>query len=295
MININIGGAIKNLTIVLLYFTFNALFSQNISNKILDGSWKVIEANIDTSISNFNKKEIDALHSFFKSTAFIFNKKGIVFIKTDKSIPKPFNNNIFNKALYFYTANNTINIGNSKKMSNILYVQAQQKENSLLLNFNGAQLELKKIGKSTKLKIDKEALLSTGRFLENKPLINDTIEEIIENNLDAFSTTYNCAHLKNKSELKKCVSQTVMGFFMRKFNTEIASSLGLSGMFKSDIEFIINDKGHVTNISVESNNEGLSDEIIRTVNRFPRFIPAIKNNKYVNSKYSFPFVFQVQD
>ncbi|WP_298238789.1 energy transducer TonB [uncultured Algibacter sp.] len=288
----------KKLQIILLIVSFNQMFSQNITNKTLTGLWEVNEVDVDSKIFEaVDRDKINSISSFFQTINFAFSKNGLVEIKTEKTTPLPFNHDIFNKVLYYNTENNIISIGNKKKSSNILYIQANQENNFLLFNFIGARLKLKKNENSCKLKINKNSIQSVKTLLYNKPFTYVSIDEndIISDDINIPAKTYNCSHLKDKALLKRCVSQTITWFFSRKFNPEIASNIGLTGRLKNKIHFIIDKEGNVVNIKIESKNPELSDEISHTINLLPRFIPAKNNGKNVNSKYSFPFIFHVQD
>lgn len=288
----------KKLLLFLLISSFNQIFSQIVTNKELIGIWEVNEVDIDSNIfKNTDIKKIDSIYAFFKNVKFAFSKNGLVEIKTSEKIPRPFNNEIFNKVLYFNSENNIISIGNRKKSSNILYIQSKKESDDLLFNFIGSRLNLLKTENSCKLKIDKNLIQSTKPLFYNKPLKYSEIKEndIIYEDIDTPVNTYNCSHLKENFEIKRCVSQTVTWFFNRKFNTEIASNIGLSGRFYNKIHFVIDKEGNIVNINIESKNPELSNEISKTINLLPRFIPAKQKGKNVNSQYSFPFIFQIQD
>lgn len=288
----------KKLIIFLLLTSSFQTFSQNLSINSLIGIWEVFDVEIDSKIYvDSNVYKVDLAKSFFKTTKFMFSKNGLVKLQTSEKAPYPFNNEIFNKVFYFYTENNIISIGNRKKLSNILYIQASQENDFLYFNFAGALLKVKRIENSAKLKIDQNLIKSSINLLDEKPLLHENIndDEIITEDIDEFIKTFNCSHKTEKNLLKKCVSETIANFFNRKFNPEIASDLGLSGMLKNKIVFIINKEGNIVNIDAESINTELSNEIIRTVNLLPKFIPAKQNGINVNTKYSFPFIFQIQD
>lgn len=285
----------KNLFLLISLNVFFTCFGQNISSKFLVGKWEVKEVQLDikafddSNIANFNK-----LEDFFSNVTFSFSKNGLVKISTNEEVLKPFNNNLFNTVFYYNVEENILNIGSWKKASNVLYIQVMKDKNSLFFNFSGGLFKVKKVDKNVKLKIDKNSSTYIKPFLDNKPLLYENIEEN-EETVDKPFSTYNCSHLVDNSIKKKCVSMTIINFFNRKFNVEIASSLGLSGRLMNKIHFTINKEGNVVNIKAESKNPKLSKEIIKTINRLPKFIPAEKNGKPINSKYSFPFIFQIQD
>ena len=287
----------KKLILVILLSTFSKLSSQNISNESIQGIWKVTDVELDkkTFISLDNEK-LELVRSFMLNLKFAFSKKGFSKIITKENIPTYFSENIFNTVFYSNIENNTIRIGNRKKSPNILYIQSYKENHSLLFNVTGFLLKVEKIDGSIKLKINKNTIQGTNSLLRNKPFYNEEIKdnEIIDS-VDESITTYNCKHLSQEEQVKKCVSQTIMYFFTRKFNADFIADYGLSGRFKNKIHFIITKEGNIANINVESTNPDLSNEIKRTVNLLPKFIPAKHKGNSINSKYSFPFIFQIQD
>ncbi|MFL1011548.1 energy transducer TonB [Flavisericum labens] len=275
-----------------------ATFSQEISKKSMLGVWEVTEVQLDSNvfnssnINNFKKNE-----SFFKKVKFLFSKNGLVKIESQEKAYAPFNQNVINTTFYFNANNNIISIGSWKKSSNILYIQAKKENDYYFFNFNGGLIKVKKTEGNCKLRINKGVLKTKTAFLKHKPLIlsNINANRIITENITQPVQTFNCSHIIDKNLLKQCVSHTITWLFNRKFNTDIVSEIGLSGRFENSISFIIDKEGNVVNIEAESVNSQLSNEIKRTVNLLPKFIPAKKNGKPINTKYSFPFIFQIHD
>lgn len=285
-----------NIILILLIFPFK-IFCQDISNKSIVGVWEVIDAEIDSKIfNNFDSEKINNAKSFFQTVNFTFGKNGLVEIQTKQEAPTPFNNDLFNYVFYFNIEHNVLNIGSRKKSSNILYIQVKEENGFLYFNLIGALLKLKKTENTIKL-IMNNNIKSPNSLIENKPFLQEKIndDELITDNIDQSISTFNCYYIIDKDLMKKCVSDTVMDFFMRKFNTDIAADLALTGLIKNKIDFIVNKEGNIINIELTTVNPELSNEIKRTLNQLPKFIPARHNGKNVHSKYSFPFIFRIQD
>lgn len=289
----------KKLTTLFFLTIFHlASFSQEISNKSISGIWEVREVQLDSNVFDAsNIHNFDKNASFFKGAKFMFSKNGLTRIESIENVFAPFNQAVINTTFYFYVENNTISVGRWKKASNILYLQVKQENECLLLNFSGGLLKLHKLENNCKLKMNKEALKTKTALIKQKPLIQYNIgdESILEQNIDQPIKTYNCSHIEDEKLLKQCVSHTIMWFFNRKFNTDIASEIGLSGRLENKISFIIDSNGNAVNIEVESINTQLSDEVKKTINLLPKFIPAKQKGIPINTKYSFPFIFQIQD
>ena len=97
------------------------------------------------------------------------------------------------------------------------------------------------------------------------------------------------------SELKKrkCMSERIAKFVERKFNTDIAADLGLTGRQRIGIIFKIDTLGNITGVRARAPHPRLEQEAVRVINLLPKMKPAIKNGKPVIVPYSLPMIFQV--
>ena len=99
------------------------------------------------------------------------------------------------------------------------------------------------------------------------------------------------------SELKKrkCMSERIAKFVERKFNTDIAADLGLTGRQRIGIIFKIDTLGNITGVRARAPHPRLEQEAVRVINLLPKMKPAIKNGKPVIVPYSLPMIFQVNE
>ena len=81
----------------------------------------------------------------------------------------------------------------------------------------------------------------------------------------------------------------------RKFNTNLASDLGLSGRQRILVFFKIDKSGNVTQIQARAPHPGLEKEAKRVVGLLPKMQPGKQRGKPVTVPYSLPILFQVQD
>ncbi len=74
---------------------------------------------------------------------------------------------------------------------------------------------------------------------------------------------------------------------------EIAKDMGIDGTVA--VEFIIDTKGNVTDVSIyQSVNKYLDNEAIRVANLFPRWKPGKQSGKAVNVKFVLPIKYRLQ-
>ncbi|WP_027137774.1 energy transducer TonB [Gaetbulibacter saemankumensis] len=94
---------------------------------------------------------------------------------------------------------------------------------------------------------------------------------------------------------KACMSQKISQFVGKKFNTELASDLGLTGRQRINVIFKIDKTGNITGIRARAPHPGLEKEAARVIGLLPKMKPGMQRGKPVTVPYSLPIVFQVQD
>lgn len=99
----------------------------------------------------------------------------------------------------------------------------------------------------------------------------------------------------NNAAKKKCMSDKIAKFVNRKFNTELASDLGLSGRQRINVIFKISKTGAITGVRARAPHPGLEKEAARVINLLPKMKPGKQRGKAVTVPYSLPIIFQVQD
>lgn len=96
-------------------------------------------------------------------------------------------------------------------------------------------------------------------------------------------------------EKKKCFERKIKRFIYEKFNTEIASDIGLStGTQKIHTIFKIDKNGNVIDILTRASHKSLQKEAVRVLKLLPKMEPGKQNNRKVTVKYAIPIIFKVQ-
>ena len=99
----------------------------------------------------------------------------------------------------------------------------------------------------------------------------------------------------NNTRKRKCMSEKIAKFVQRKFNTELAGDLGLSGRQRISVIFKIDKSGNVTGVRARAPHPRLEKEAQRVINLLPKMQPGKQRGKAVIVPYSLPIIFQVQD
>jgi protein TonB len=102
-----------------------------------------------------------------------------------------------------------------------------------------------------------------------------------------------CKIKASNSENRKCMSSAISEFVVRKFDTDIAKYLGLSGRQRISVIFKIDKKGYVKDIRIRAPHPRLEKEAFRVINMLPRMTPGTVNGQPVIVPYSLPITFQV--
>lgn len=150
--------------------------------------------------------------------------------------------------------------------------------------------------------------------LVDKNIIEPTLPKATEIHSNTFSTLekkpeddnvpYNfiqqvpvypgCEKFKDNDGRKKCMSDKINQLVRKKFNADIASIYGLTGMQVIHVGFKIDKTGHVTDIETRSPHKALDEEAARVVKLIPNMTPGKQNDRNVGVIYNLPIKFQVQ-
>lgn len=99
----------------------------------------------------------------------------------------------------------------------------------------------------------------------------------------------------NNAAKRDCMSEKISAFVQKKFNTDLAGDLGLTGRQRISVIFKIDKEGNVTGVRSRAPHPSLEKEAARVINLLPKMKPGKQRGKAVIVPYSLPIVFQVQD
>jgi len=102
-----------------------------------------------------------------------------------------------------------------------------------------------------------------------------------------------CEKHKDDAKKKKCMSDGIQKFVNRRFNTELAADLGLSGVTRINVQFTVDENGEITDIMARATEPELEREAKRVVEMLPAMEPGKQRGKPVRVIYQLPIAFQV--
>jgi len=289
-----------NITIIFIFLTFN-LSAQNLNQNEIIGLWQVQDTSLEIPKGkNLENEKVETITKGFIGATIAISKDNLFkMTMIKKNALGSFSDEMFSNVYnYTYDPNN----GQLLVGGNIMNLLIYQKENLIYFNLGGPiELQVVKI---------KDTVTIKGKVYEDKNIpknqvINNNKENIQEELseaevipfalVDEIPISKDCKPKWKKEKLKKCVIKSMNMHIVKKFNTDLAATLGLTGRIKITSTFIINTEGIIVNITTKSPHEDLTKEAIRVINSMPKMIPAKHKGIVVPVKYSLPIVFQIQD
>jgi len=99
----------------------------------------------------------------------------------------------------------------------------------------------------------------------------------------------------NKAQLRACLQDKITKHVNKKFNSELASDLGLApGIKRIFVMFKIDKKGNIVDVMARAPHKRLEAEAIRVVKLLPKMTPGKQRGRPVGVKYSLPIAFKVE-
>ncbi|MEH6537140.1 MAG: energy transducer TonB [Psychroserpens sp.] len=125
----------------------------------------------------------------------------------------------------------------------------------------------------------------------------DPVDSIIEifdmKNVEIVPIYPGCEKKKTNKDRVKCMSDKLGRLVQKKFNTDLASEHGLSGVQKIQIQFKIDQNGNITEVFTRAPHPSLEKEALRLANKIPKMKPGEQRHKPVSVIYNLPIVFKV--
>jgi len=162
------------------------------------------------------------------------------------------------------------------------------------------QLLFEPIDETFERKVANQIIESVSFWLPYITIEDIEIEEVEEDVEVPFAVIENVpvfpgCERGNNEKKRKCMSEKIAKFVQRKFNTDLAGDLGLTGRQRISVIFKIDKSGNVTGVRARAPHPRLEKEAQRVINLLPKMQPGKQRGKAVIVPYSLPIIFQVQD
>jgi periplasmic protein TonB len=131
----------------------------------------------------------------------------------------------------------------------------------------------------------------------------EEIEEVEEEEIEyvPFAVIENvpiypgCEQSGNNAAKRECMSEKIIKFVQKNFNTELANELGLEGRQRINVQFKIDKFGNVVNVRARAPHPRLEKEAVNVVKALPKMTPGKQRGKAVGVLYALPILFQVEN
>lgn len=124
---------------------------------------------------------------------------------------------------------------------------------------------------------------------------DDEIEEVPFSSISDVPVFPGCEKEKTNEARKQCMQQKIQDYVSKKFDSSIGRDLGLSGVNRVYISFVIDQNGNIVDVRGRSQHPRLTKEGERVVGKLPDMKPGKQRGRAVRVSYNLPIVFQIQD
>ncbi len=151
---------------------------------------------------------------------------------------------------------------------------------------------------------EEETIIQSTETKQDKKIVEvkEIKEEVVEEEIAdvPFAVIENvpvypgCENEKGNDAKKKCMSSKISEFINKKFDTNLASDLGLEGRQRISVQFKIDKNGKVVDVRARAPHPRLEKEAVSVVQSLPDMTPGKQRGKPVGVLYSLPIVFDIQ-
>jgi protein TonB len=146
-------------------------------------------------------------------------------------------------------------------------------------------------------------ILTEGPPAMDKPLSPNDIETPIEpadipkvfnmKGVEVVPVYPGCEKMTTNVERIKCMNTNIAKLVQRKFDTDLAGQLGLTGTQRISVQFKIDQNGNVTEVLSRAPHPSLEKEARRIAHKIPQMKPGLQREQPVSVLYNLPIVFKV--
>ena len=148
-----------------------------------------------------------------------------------------------------------------------------------------------KVFKKEEPKKGKPVLSTNDKVLDVEP-IDEVVSILAVQKVPVYP---GCESETTNDGRRKCMSEKLGKLVQKKFDTDLGSELGLSGLQKIYVLFKINKSGNVEILNARAPHPQLEKEAKRVVDKIPTMIPGSNDQKPVNVLYTLPISFNVRN
>lgn len=275
--------------------------AQNLNDEKIMGEWKAINVYIPNSGEVPQKEALKLIENAFLDSKFNFKGNKVFRIKYGKLGDERMKELFFLDNQNWQIKNNQILVGTENDGFSSMHITFQESNGKTYFILPMLRLEMKKLSddRPSKPKIIESEIETPEKVDYSKvELIN---KEIDKSQIVEFMEAENpplAPDCKSKWDIDKkqnCTNKFIQQHLMRKFNTDLAADVGLSGEVKIMIVFVIDTNGKPININATGGPEIMNQNAIEVISLLPNLEPGRKEGKPINVSYKMPLNFIIAD
>lgn len=289
---------IKLLLVTTLLFAYLTQ-AQNLKDEKLMGEWEAVCVDIPNSDEVPQKEALKMVEDAFLNSKFNFKGNKVFRIKFGKLADDRMKELFFLDDQNWVIKNDKILIGTENDGFSSMHITFQENNGKTYFVLPMIRLEMQKLSndKPSKPKVieSKSEKIESVDY-SKAVIITKEIDEsqIIEfNKLENPPLAPDCKSKWDIEKRKKCTNKYINMHVARKFNTDLASEIGIKGKIKINIEFLIDTDGKPININANGGPEIMNKNAIEVIGLLPDLKPGTLNGKPINVLYKIPLIFQV--
>lgn len=276
--------------------------AQNLNDEKLMGEWKAVSVNIPNSDEVPQKEALKMVEDAFLNSQFNFKGNKIFRIKFGKLADDRMKELFFLDNQNWLIKNDQILIGTENDGFSSMHIVFQENNGKTYFILPMIRLEMQKLSDDVpsqpKVIKTKSTEISERVDYSKVDLINKEIDksQMVEfNEVENPPLASDCKSKWDVEKRKECTNKFIQQHVMRKFNTDLAAEVGLTGKIKIMIEFIIDTNGKAINITASGGPEIMNQNAIEVIGLLPDFRPGTRDGKPINVSYKMPLTFQIAD
>ncbi len=123
---------------------------------------------------------------------------------------------------------------------------------------------------------------------------NDDPDPVLMMHLQKAPIYPGCEGL-TEPQSRQCLERKIKAHVRQHFDAAIAQEVGMrSGTYRIITQFVIDTHGEIIDLQIRAPHLQLNKEATKVIEKLPKFIPGIQNDKPVKVRYSLPITFKVE-
>ncbi len=291
---------LKLLLVTALIFSY-LVKAQNLNDENLMGEWQAVNVNIPNSDEVPHKESLKLIEDAFLNAKFNFKGNKVFRIKYGKLADKRMKELFFLDNQNWIIKNDQILIGTENDGFSSMHINVQKINDKTYFLLPMIRLEMEKLSddKLSEPKIieskteNPEKVDYSKAQLTNKEIDKSQIVEFMEAENPPLAP--NCKSKWDIDKKQKCTSTFIQQHIMRKFNTDLAGDVGITGKVKIIIDFVIDTNGKPININATGGPKIMNQNAIEVIGLLPNLKPGMKDGKPIYVSCKMPLTFMISD